>query len=821
MATRTSVASGNFSSAGTWDTGVPIDGDDFIIAAGHTVTYDVATPVATGFGNSFIRGILQSQASASTTLRMNGTLEVEGGGTYHARDGHTLQFRGTSSEQHLLFVENEANACIVMEGSDGMPTTTLSSGQSEGATSFTVASAANFAPGEWIAIFNNTTAQTGVAGATTLRDEGFWIHDISGNTIYIRQFVGPESIVVSGENNIIYVANAKIFRQGQKVIFGTGTNRNIRTITSINYGANELTLDGDVVGIVAGVPIYETGSDKIHGASDKVRKCATVTTLASISSSTTITIANANKFTAGDDIWIEARSEVGGSTDYGYTAYGNETPGPRYKHTIASISGNVITLDDVIGYNVVEGALVNRLTRGIVVEPVTPNSDYYGFYLEPLSGYRQGIVLKDVYFKYAGHNISQPMGGIYIREGQFRNNNLGVTLTEQVPSWNQMAWYEGVTMTGSNSTRDWGGFWVRGRYDQLRCCHVQGRFNASYGLYYREGQCLYNSIAVGSDSWGPRLEALTEWGEAAYNYVSRCFRGGRFQIYDTNMGVHHHITDATEYCHHGVSTSSVDFYKFKQTGTRRGPQSDAGLPVTFLYSILRFASGYSQEQTTPVFQGRYQFHSGHIDRSRNQTWFNSLEHNMEYDAMMQMTYLSIRYWDSNEDAWRVYNINDGADYGCGFMQTVFVPAGVTVRTRCLVKLAPSYSGNFPRFEARSTISGVGPNRLGNTGGNWSSWVTGGNTVQQYTALAQDTYQERQLTIGAVNFPRYITIGVHVDNANASEGYWMKDIEIYFDKPYVIPGFGVVNIGQAPITFSGFGIRNTFNQLITRIGGRFN
>ena len=41
MATRTSVGSGNWSAPGTWDTGVPIDGDDVVIASGHTVTFDV------------------------------------------------------------------------------------------------------------------------------------------------------------------------------------------------------------------------------------------------------------------------------------------------------------------------------------------------------------------------------------------------------------------------------------------------------------------------------------------------------------------------------------------------------------------------------------------------------------------------------------------------------------------------------------------------------------------------------------------------------------------------------------------------------------
>ena len=42
MATRTSVGSGLWSAAGTWDTGVPVDGDTVVIAAGHNVQVDSA-----------------------------------------------------------------------------------------------------------------------------------------------------------------------------------------------------------------------------------------------------------------------------------------------------------------------------------------------------------------------------------------------------------------------------------------------------------------------------------------------------------------------------------------------------------------------------------------------------------------------------------------------------------------------------------------------------------------------------------------------------------------------------------------------------------
>ena len=91
MATITSAQSGNFNATTTWVGGViPIDSDSFIIATGHTVTYNVATPVTNGFNDSDIYGILQTLSGSPTVLRMNGML------IYH-------QYRLlTNSKQHLL-----------------------------------------------------------------------------------------------------------------------------------------------------------------------------------------------------------------------------------------------------------------------------------------------------------------------------------------------------------------------------------------------------------------------------------------------------------------------------------------------------------------------------------------------------------------------------------------------------------------------------------------------------------------------------------------------------------------------------------------------
>ena len=819
MAIITSAQSGNFNATTTWVGGVvPVDADSFVIANGHTVTYNVATPVTNGFDDSDIYGILQSQSGASTTLRMNGRLRVRTNGTYHARAGHTLQFRGTPASSHILYVVGETGSNVVMEGSDGMPVTTLSAGANERSTSFAFTSAANFAVGEWFAIFNNTTAQAANAGATTLRDEGFWVHDISGNTVYFRQFVGPQSTIVSASGSTLVVQNSKVFRVGQILIFGTGANRNILTINSINYSTHTLTLSGSVTGTVTGLTVYETGSDKIHATGDKVRKVATVTTTTSSSTSTTITVANANMFVANDDIWIEARSECGGTADYSRTAYGNETPGPRYKHTISSVSGNVLTLTGQIGYNVVAGALVNRLTRDVVVEPVTPNTDYYGIYVEPGgTNYSRAVILKDVYCKFIGSSQGNAEGGLYVGAGAFKANaTLPVTLTNTVPAFSQQGWYEGVVLTGSNATRDWGGFWAYGRYDQLRCCHVQGRFNSSFGLYYREGHCLYNSIAIGSDQWSIRAEGCAEWGEVAYNYVSRAERGGRFQQYDTNLGVHHLISDSTEYSTYFVTNFYRGNYKHSHTGTRRGPQADPGNQSSLIYSNLRYLTAYAYETNSQI---RYSYHSGHIDRSHNGVWVTSLEHNMEYDAIYQATYGSQRIWDPIEDAWRVYNAADLTDYGVGWFESVYVPAGVTVRARAQIKLPPSYTGNFPRFEYRDVISGVGTNALSNAGGQFSTFVAGGAASTQFTAAAQSAYEIKDLTISPVAFPRFINIGIHVDSSNAARGYWMKDIVVLLDNPYPVARFSVINSGPSDEPLVSIGTSLTERRI--RLGGRFN
>jgi hypothetical protein len=279
--------------------------------------------------------------------------------------------------------------------------------------------------------------------------------------------------------------------------------------------------------------------------------------------------------------------------------------------------------------------------------------------------------------------------------------------------------------------------------------------------------------------------------------------------------MHHYISDATEYSVYYVTGQYRASYKHKHTGTRRGFTSDPYSNNVLIYSMHNFLSGYSPAVNNVQVRGSY--HGGHIDRGHNGVWNTIVENNMEYDSIYQQNYGSLRFWDSNESAWRVYNAADLSDYGVGWFESVFVPANTTVRAKAEIKLAPSYSGNYPRFEARDVVSGVTPNQLANAGGHYSTWVVGGASAVQYTVAAASAYETKELTINPVAFSRYINIGVHVDSSNASEGYWLKDIVVLLDKPYAVSRFSTINYSQSEQARVGVG--SSLTETKTRLSGR--
>ena len=84
MPTRTSVGSGLWSAAGTWDTGVPADGDDVVIASGHIVTFNADQSAFTIGVKITITGTLNHATSGGPyTMFLKTGASVVGAGTWN------------------------------------------------------------------------------------------------------------------------------------------------------------------------------------------------------------------------------------------------------------------------------------------------------------------------------------------------------------------------------------------------------------------------------------------------------------------------------------------------------------------------------------------------------------------------------------------------------------------------------------------------------------------------------------------------------------------------------------------------------------------
>jgi hypothetical protein len=106
MVTITSIQSGDWSSASTWDNGVPANGDAVIIASGHTVVFDVnQSGFANGLLSMAINGTLRFKVDSITALKMNGN--ITGAGSLYVGNSEQDPIQrppsGTESRCQIIF----------------------------------------------------------------------------------------------------------------------------------------------------------------------------------------------------------------------------------------------------------------------------------------------------------------------------------------------------------------------------------------------------------------------------------------------------------------------------------------------------------------------------------------------------------------------------------------------------------------------------------------------------------------------------------------------------------------------------------------------
>ena len=192
-------------------------------------------------------------ASGTRSIRFQGNVVINGNWTQGA--GHTVFLAGGNG--HSFQIQNPASSHTKQfTGSQPLQGTTTSGATTNLSGTIPVSEiASGFLLGDWIAVYNRS--QTNIDSER--EDEGFIIRDISGSNIYVREFVSPTDTITSVDDKKIYLANVDIYRKNQRIIFGTGSNRNIRQITEVDITQGFLVLNSAVTGSVVGQTVYTTG----------------------------------------------------------------------------------------------------------------------------------------------------------------------------------------------------------------------------------------------------------------------------------------------------------------------------------------------------------------------------------------------------------------------------------------------------------------------------------------------------------------------------------------------------------------------------------
>ena len=386
MATITSTQTGNWHDTSTWVGGsVPAADDLVVIAHGHKVTLSTNIQ-STRTGDVTIDGNLHFATGGkmhlhgrmtvkNTSHNSNDTGEfVDGtaasGSLLSMANGTEIKISGDNSAQHGIQIDARKWCGVQIDGSEPTLITELNGNHDYESTYLTVDNSANFTAGDLISIYRREE------DFRLVNDEVFYIHDVDtdNHRIYFRQFICPKveyyaPCIKAVSGSTIKVDDASVYRVNYKIIFGTGNNRNVKTISAINKLTNVITLDSSVDNdpSLIGEYVYQTGTEKYHLNDSHVRRISScmTNTYSGAAGLRTVNVNNAADFSVGDKIYIEAC----GDASYQYTS-GSETNAWRHNlvYTISAINGLTLTVDRDILYDGKAGGLITRMTRDVVIK---------------------------------------------------------------------------------------------------------------------------------------------------------------------------------------------------------------------------------------------------------------------------------------------------------------------------------------------------------------------------------------------------------------------------------------------------------------------
>jgi len=847
MATRTSTQSGNFNSTVTWGgAAVPVDGDSFVVSNGHIVTINDDRRVTNGFDDSYVNGKLH--VTGTGKFRLNGILYIENNGNHLAYfaegnastagflrmdPGSLCEIKGTLAEQHSIRMTAKGYTTMEIIGNNPNPQTNLSSDVDNNDTSLIVDSASDFAPGDWITIYKAERA--GKNYTFYQSDEGMWIHDIDyfNDVIYFRKFVSPNTNIISVTGLDLVVSDASVLRIGYKIIFGTDANRNIKTITNINYNTNIITIDTSVTGSVVGETIYRTGLDKNHKAGDDILRIAAVLTQDANQGTNTIVVNNTNGFSIGDLILITMNDPVYANAsnydlvmDYRITdidtntktititgGYSNPTMTTLHKNFKSGVGGLVVNLTRDTKIAPPEGTTYGTNNVGFV---------YWDFFNIGNMNYYRRIKIKNVELSAGTSNQNSFFGGV----GGRGHNSYDLTSFGQYT----MELDGNVVYPTYRVGNNFGNFW--------ELYQVNFRNNVSYNSVgqgwggFGNHRGLFNNIAarIGGNTYQEGFYG--QYNEVAYNYIIRTNNGFYIsQWYEPTTRFHDNyslfalVRPTNRVYDNGVPyiyNCYFDYFVF-------WPDNDRTNLTVYNHCYFGNKWDVTDFQTGGLYSDSINLNDsteGRIERrSATTSLCVSHNHNFKYNQSLTWHRRALRFYDNQENAWRVYPDRDQSGY-MGFSNDIMVPANSRVFIRAQVK---TFSGNtnYPSLIIRNYIDGG----YGETMTSLETILdiftpshlalitpsTGFLSTNQFSNSV-NTWEEKSITVPALSFDYCLVVAIGCDGSasNSRLGWWEKDLEISIEIPY---GFTesryLINnmTSRAPVRY-----KQTSSQLKTILGG---
>ena len=822
MAALTSTQSGNFNSSSTWGGTTPADGDTFTISAGHEVTVNSDIRTTTGYGDITVSGHLKFATNGK--MRLNGRITVKGyntaaynisGGAWFTSGNSAtaglfsssgnnmiLEVRGSNSDQHGIWVENERFASMKLEADYKRLNITTSAKLNINDDYISVSSASNFAVGDWIAIFRDGNQDNRVKG-----DEGFWVHDVdtSNNRLYYRQFVSPTSEITAVSGTTVTVKNAKVFRKGYKLICGTGSSRKVATINEIDYRDHKLTMTVSFASANVGQTLYQTGAERDHESGDRIERCATTLTTAitTVDSTNQITVGNASDIAVGDTIIIDANNN---DTNWDYDT----------EYNVTAKSGNTLTLDDQVRHKHFSGSLIQILTRHFTIKGVDNNSDtrpfmYVEYWTDFNNCHTRQVSLKNIRFtQWGGNTNSTYYRGIMwagynseYRDNESSDNRYGYQSKVQgivIDNCNNKTSYTGLT------TRHPHGLVVRNN-----CVYNIGSYNY-WNWSSQHNLKWYNNYATRSNYTtfynDGMYEPSNEW---AYNYYTRSDDYGTLWHHnrECSNSVRHHIllNHENRFFYQYYAGNGSIYERWYCDGFRADiPYNGVGSgEIKWIDSYFknRWVKDVFTDEAGEVWANDYSVWGGddgraQYHRTTGKSMFQqSYEHNFEYDLTAQAWGAQWRYQNTElGDDWLVVGTESSYLW---FGDQIYVPAGTTVRISCKLKTPSDGSFSYPFMFARPHYGGYNQGRYISNYNNQTTTKSSSSAENPLTGFIEQVYwdssgrgthQTKQLTVAAQNKGYFLVYGVAGASSNGrQEKFYFEDPVLFFDKVSAIPTRG--------------------------------